>query len=128
MAMRFRTFVQIVMAVLALGICTPQSVCATGTPEAGKTCCCTESPTCGCLPGKPCEQSCALAQVPIFDKQLPGRNTVAPAAHGYFLLFTIAPIAISHPAFVCAFRQGHTNASSPFGGSPPQARLCLWLI
>jgi len=127
MAVSFRTFVQILMAVLALGVWMPQSACAAGTTEEGKTCCCTQSPTCECPPAQPCKESCVLAQVQIFDKQLSGRNATAPTAPGY-LHSAIASIKVGHSALVPLSRERETNASLLFGGNPPQARLCLWLI
>ena len=128
MALRFRTFVQILMAVLALGFWTPQSVCMAATSDTGKTCCCTEASACGCLPDKSCELSCTLTQVPISDKDVTGQTAVAPTAHSYSLLFAIAPVQITSPVLASALRKQNANASPPLGGSPPQSKLCLWLI
>ena len=127
-AVHFKTFVQVLMAVLALGVVNPQPACAAGTVEVGKTCCCTGSPVCKCHPDKPCKQSCTLAQVRIFDKQLPGRMVVASSPHGATLLFSTALTKIKYLVLVPVAHQRDLNASPPFGGSPPQARLCLWLI
>jgi hypothetical protein len=126
--MRLKTFMQILMAVLTLGIGVPQSACVAGTTEAGMTCCCMESPISKCNPDKPCKQSCTLAQVQVFDKQLPTRMAFAPSAHGNFLLSPIAPTKIKYLALISVVHQRDLNASPPFSGSPPQARLCLWLI
>jgi hypothetical protein len=125
---RFKTFVQILMAVLALGICNPQAACAAGTSEAGKTCCCTESPTGKCQPDKPCKQSCTLIQVQAFDKQVPARMALAPLPQGDAFLFSIAPTKVKYLVLVPVAHRRELNASPPFGGSPPQAMLCLWLI
>jgi hypothetical protein len=124
----FRILVQILMVVLTLGIWTPSPACAAAVSEEVKSCCCTQSPACECPVSKPCAESCTLAKGPISDKQLPGRNATAPTARGQSFLFAIAPIKISYPVLVSAFRQRDTNASPPLGGSPPQARFCLWLI
>jgi hypothetical protein len=124
----FKTFVAILMAVLALGIWTPQPACAVGTSDVGKTCCCTESPIRKCQPDKPCNQSCTLAQVQTFDKQLPARTALGTSLYGGSLLFSIAPIKIKYLVFVPIAHQRDLNTSPPFGGAPPQAVLCLWLI
>jgi hypothetical protein len=124
---RLKTFVQILMAVLALGISSPQPACAAGTSEAGKTCCCTDVPVCKCHPDKPCEQSCTLAQTHAVDKQIATRTTLASSPCGN-ALFSIATAEIKYPVFAPAALQRNLNASPPFGGSPPQAMLRLWLI
>jgi hypothetical protein len=124
---RFKTLVKILMAVLALGIGVPQPGCVAGISEAGKACCCTESPICKCHPDKLCNQSCTQNQVQTFDKQLPARGARA-SLHGDILLFSIAPTKVKYLVLVPAVHQRDLDASPPFGGSPPQARLCLWLI
>jgi hypothetical protein len=127
-AVRLKTFFQILMAVLALGMGYPQSACAAGTPEAGKTCCCADNPG-KCHSENPCKPSCAHVQVQvIIDKQLPARMALAPSPHGNTLLFSIAPTTVKYLVLVSVVHRGALNASPPFGGSPPQARLCLWLI
>jgi hypothetical protein len=123
---RFKSFVAILMAVLALGIWTPQTACAAGASEAGKSCCCTENPICKCQPDMPCKQSCTLAQVKTFDKQLPARTTLAPSARA--LLFLITPTKIKFLVTVPVAYRRDWNVSPPFGGNPPQAVLRLWLI
>ena len=129
MAVRFKTFGQILMIVLALGIGNPQPACAAGTTEAGKTCCCTGGPICKCHPDKPCKQSCTfVVQVQAFDKQMPARMALVPSPHGATLLFSIAPTQVRYFALVSVAHRREWNASPPFGGTPPQAMLCLWLI
>ena len=123
---RFKTLVQVLMAVLALGIFDPHPACAAGTAEEGKSCCCTGTPVCQCHPDEPCKQLCALAQVQLFDKQLPARLTASPL--GGTFLFSIPATKIKYLSFIRVARQRELNAPPPFGGSPPQARLCLWLI
>jgi hypothetical protein len=122
-----KTFVQILMAVLALGVSSPEPACAAGTSEPGKTCCCTGAPVCNCHPDKPCKQSCALVQVHAFDKQIPNKTAFTPSYLGV-LLFSIAPAKIKYPVLAPLAPQRNVNASPPFGGSPPQAMLRLWLI
>jgi hypothetical protein len=114
------------MAVLVL--VTPQAACLAGTAQVEKTCCCTQSKICPCLPDKPCEQACALTQVQSLDKQVAGRSAGVTAVHACHLLFVIAFTREFHPVLTPAFRWREMNASPPFGGKPPQAGLCLWLI
>ena len=124
--MPLKTFIQILMAVLALGVSSPQPVCAAGTSEVGKTCCCTGSPVCKCQPDKPCKQSCTLVKVQAFDKQMPARLTFGSEAN--LLVFLSAPTTIKHPVAAPIISRRDANASPPFGGAPPQAMLRLWLI
>ena len=128
MAVHFKTFVQILMAMLALGMINPQATCAAGTSEAGKTCCCTGSPVCKCHPDKPCKQSCTLAEVHAIDKQVPSRAVMAPSVGGDITLFSIVPTKVRDLAVAPLVHSVDLTASPPFGGSPPQAMLCLWLI
>jgi hypothetical protein len=127
-AVRFKIFIHFLMAGLALGICDPRPACAAGTFEAGKTCCCTGSPVCKCHPDKPCKQSCTLAQVRAFDKQMPARTAVALSPRGDTFLFSIAPTKVKYFVFVPVVHRRDMDALPPFGGGPPQARLCLWRI
>jgi hypothetical protein len=76
----------------------------------------------------PCSPSCKLARVQTFDEQLPVRSFAATSLSLCSLLFLIAPVKINYPAFVSVVRQRDLNVSPPFGGSPPQAVLRLWLI
>ena len=122
-----KTFVQILMAVLALGICPSQPVCADATLEAGKTCCCTECPSCKLHHDPPCKQSCTLTQVQTFDKQLPSRTAFAPYSGSSFF-FPAVPTKIKYLALVSVVHRRDLNTSPPFGGSSPQAMLRLWLI
>ena len=123
-ARRLKTFIAILMAVLAVGIPMPQSAFATATRDAGNTCCGSEGSTCKCPPAAPCSSSCSHVLVQISDKQLPARTTL----HGGSLLFLLASIKIEYPAFVPVVVERNVNVSPPFGGSPPQAVLRLWLI
>src|SRR5579871_3302457 len=127
MIVHFKTFIQVLMATLMLGVYCPQPACAAGTSEPGKTCCCTGSSVCDCHPDKPCKQSCTLVQVHTLDKQLPSKPTPTTCS-GSVLLCLIAPTKISYPAHSSIVRQRHVNVSPPFGGSPPQAMLRLWLL
>jgi len=122
-----KTFVQLLMALLALGISSPQPACAAGTSEVGKTCCCSDSPVCKCHPDQPCKQSCTLVQAHAFDRQIPNK-TVLAASYGDVLLYLIAPTKINYPVLAPIARQRNLNLSPPFGGNPPQAMLRLWLI
>jgi hypothetical protein len=125
-AARFKTFLAILMAVLALGISNPLPACAAaGTPQAESTCCCMGSPACKCHPDK---QSCARIPLQAFDKQMPGRMASAPSPHGATLLFSMAPATVKYFLLVSVAHRWGLNASSPFANSPPQAMLCLWLI
>ncbi len=124
--MHLKTFVLILMAVLALGVYSPQPACAAGTSEAGKTCCCTGSPVCKCHPDEPCKQSCTLVQVHTLDKQIPNKTAFTPS--GGILLYSIASTKIKYSVLVPVAYQRNLNASPPFGGRPPQAMLRLWLI
>jgi hypothetical protein len=53
---------------------------------------------------------------------------LAPSLYGGALLFLIAPTKVKYLALVSVALRREVNSSPPFGGSPPQARLCLWLI
>ena len=122
-----RTFVQILMAVLALGVYAPQPVCASGSSEPGKICCCTGTPVCHCHPGTPCKKSCALVKVQALDKQVSNRVTFATSP-GFTLLFAITRTRLIYPVLAPVFRPRESDASPPFGGSPPQSVMCLWRI
>lgn len=89
-----KAFVQILMAVLALGTYAPQPVCASGTSEAGKICCCTGSPVCKCHSDKPCKQSCALVKAQAFDKQIPARIVRTASPQSNALLYSISPTKV----------------------------------
>src|SRR5277367_882283 len=117
------------MAVLAMGLIDPQATCFAGTAEQGKTCCCAESPACKCPSDMPCSQSCPLVkqQAPL-DKQVSARTTSIAASHGLVALFFLAVSKVSYPAFAPVVQKREQNASPPFGGSPPQAILRVWLI
>jgi hypothetical protein len=123
-----KTFIQILMAVLALGVSSPQPVCAAGASEAGKVCCCTGSPVCKCHPDKPCKQSCTLVKVQAFDKQISARLALMPGSEATLLFFWAVPTKIKYPVVAPIVSRRDTNASPPFGGAPPQAMLRLWLI
>jgi hypothetical protein len=125
MVLRFRTFVQVLIAFLVLA--TPQATCGAGASDGDKTCCCTASKTCECLRGTPCQQTCTLTHVQAIDKQVPARSVDISTLHGH-LLFAIALTPVHFAAVVPAFHPRVLNASPPFGGRQPQARLCLWLI
>jgi hypothetical protein len=126
--LHFKRFVQILLAVLALGMIDPSVGCAAGTSETGKVCCCTHSSVCKCPAGTPCKKSCTLvqAQVPL-DKQLP-RAALLATPHHFVFLFAIAWANVSYPVFVPVIHQPEPDTSPPFGGHPAQAVLRLWLI
>jgi len=124
---RLKTFAHILMAVLALGISPSQPVCAAAMPASGGACCCTECPNCKLHHDQPCNQSCAVTQVQTFDKQLPARMALAPCGGSYFL-FPVAPTKIKYLVLASVVHRRDLNISPPFGGSPPQAMLRLWLI
>jgi hypothetical protein len=127
-ALHFRSFVQILLAVLALGVIDPSAACAAGTSETGKVCCCTHSPVCRCHAGTPCKKSCTLAQTQApLDKQLP-RTALLATPHPFVFLFAIAWANVSYPVFVPVIHQPEPDASPPLGGNPAQAVLRLWLI
>jgi hypothetical protein len=127
--LRFKSFVQILLAVLALGMADPSVACAAGSSETGKVCCCTHSPVCKCHAETPCKKSCTLAhaQAP-FDKQLSSKTALVTAPHGFTFLFAITFVKVNYPAFVPVIHQRELDASPPFGANPTQAVLRLWLI
>jgi hypothetical protein len=129
-AVHFKSFVQILMAVLALGIYIhiPEPACAAGTSEVGKTCCCTGSPVCKCHPDKPCKQSCTLVKVRApLDKQLPTRS-LATASHGLVPLFAITLSKVTYAPIVPVVAKRAIDTSPPLRGDSPQAVLRVWLI
>jgi hypothetical protein len=126
---RLKACLQVLLAVLSLGIINPQPACAAGTSEPGMTCCCTGSPICQCHPNRPCKQSCALSQVQApLDKQLPTKAITAASATGLIAPLSIALTKVSYPSFAPLVRRQDLNASPPFGGHSSQAVLRLWLI
>jgi hypothetical protein len=127
--LRFKSFVQILLAVLALGTIDSSVACASGTSEKGKVCCCTHSASCKCHSGTPCKKSCTLAhaQAP-FDKQLSSKTALVTSPHGFIFLFAVTLAKVSYPVFVPVIHQRERDASPPFGGHPAQAVLRLWLI
>jgi hypothetical protein len=126
--LHFKSFVQILLTVLVLGMANPSIACAAGTSVTGQACCCTHSPVCKCHAGTPCKKSCTLAQAqaPV-DKQLP-RAALLATPHQFVFLFAIAWANVSYPTFVPVIHQRERDASPPFGGHPAQAVLRLWLI
>jgi hypothetical protein len=121
-------FVAILIAVLTLGVGTPQTLCAAAVPSPAACCCCSESCGASCQPEKPCPSSCKAAQVQTFDQQLPGRALTGASIPGAHLLFLLTGVKVTYPAFVSVVRPRDVNVSPPFGGRPPQAVLRLWLI
>jgi hypothetical protein len=121
---RLRTFLQVLMAVMALGIYDPSMPCAAAAPMDGMSCCCVASPDCKCPSDSPCQQSCTSSQTSTIDKQLPTR----PVSLGATVLTSILWSRIEYPAFVPAFARRDIYASPLLSGGPPQARLCLWLV
>jgi hypothetical protein len=125
---RFRSFVAILMAVLALGITLPQPACAAGTSKLAKPCCCAEGSACAGQPTMPCKESCILKTPQAPDKQVSVRGEFAPSSGNGTFLFSIVPTEIKY--FVSAslaFRSG-ASPSLFLANSPPQAALCLWRI
>jgi len=43
-----KIFLQVLLGILVLGLGAPQTVCAAGTSDAGKTSCCSEVSPCPC--------------------------------------------------------------------------------
>jgi hypothetical protein len=123
-----KMLVQIVMTVLAVGMSVPTPASLAATPEPVKTCCSAESASCPCPTSQPCSTSCTLHQAQDFDKQIPARTARAYAPIGDTLLYALAPTPVKILALVPVAHQREWNASPPFGGSPPQALLCLWRI
>jgi len=128
MARHLRIFLQVLMAVLALGLGLPPSACAAAATGVEKSCC--------CLPGVPCQcpldsndqPSCSLAPTPVSDKQLSTRTVPVVVTHAPSFLFSIAPATLKFPDLLSLSRQRDLNVSPPWGGHPPQALLRLWLI
>ena len=81
-----------------------------------------------CRPDTGCTPSCALTHAPVFDKQLSSRIGLRDLSGGIPWLAFLAPVTIKYPAFVPIAHERYVNVSPPFGGSPPQAVLRLWLI
>jgi len=128
-ALRFKTFVQILMAVLALGISLPQPACAVGKSEPGKACCCcADDQACASHSGTPCPNACALTTAQPLDKQAPGRMASVPSPGMGLLLFSIVPNRVNYFSPLPHASSWGVNASRFLASSPPQAALCLWRI
>ncbi len=127
MAGHFKTFMAILMAVLALGLGQPQTACAAGMSETAKSCCSTATTNCQDHPDQACHHACAVARAQSLDKQAPARTTLT-SLHGIVFLFSFAPTPINHLVPAAVAHRRELTASPPFGGNPPQAMLRLWLI
>ena len=125
---RVKTFINILMVVLALLTGMPQAACIGGTPDAVRNCCCTGEPVCKCQPEKPCLPACARAQDQASDMQAPARAARGLFASDHGLLFPIAPTKIRYFVLNPAVRRPDSNAAPPGSGAPPQALLCLWRV
>ncbi len=123
-----KTFIQVLMTALAIGIYSPQATCVVATSDPGKSCCCTGSLICKCHPDKPCNQSCTLIQVQPLDSQIPARIMPLQSSCDSSLLCPILPTKVKYSSLLTIAYKRALNTSPPFGGSPPQASLCLWLI
>ena len=124
---RMKAFLQILMAILALGLPSPQPACAAAnSPSAGASPC-AECACCKLPHGQPCQQSYTATQVQTLDKLLPSRTSLEKHSGAYFL-FSIASVKIKYPVLASVVQRRSLNASPPFGGGPPQAVLRLWRI
>lgn len=126
---RLRSFIAVLMAILALGFGTPVPSCAAThlTPTSSCSCCCCSEFSAKYAPKVPCKQSCSLVYVQGADKQLPARPATEPTAKSQ--LFAFAPVEITYPTVLSVLRIRSINFSPPFGSSsPPQAVLRLWQI
>jgi hypothetical protein len=98
-AARFKTFVQILMAVLALGISNPQPACAAAGTSAGdgKHLLLHGKPGLQ-MPSRACpgKQSCAFSPVQAFDKQMPARMAALRHPSRRHPLFSIAPARVKY--------------------------------
>jgi hypothetical protein len=123
-----KTLLQIAMAILALGVYSPDSACASdsGTPVLG--CCCGTDGACDCPVHTPDKSGCTVARSAALDKQLSARTVSTTSLRNAACLFSIAPASIKYLAFVPQVPRRDVNVSPPFGGSTPQALLRLWLI
>jgi hypothetical protein len=128
MAASFKIFVQVAMILLALDLPSPGAVCATGLSQVAKSSCCNCGMVCKCHHDKSGSNSCNVARAPSSDKSIPARSALAPSPRVDASLFTMVPARAREWVFLSAFHRPGLNASPPFGGSPPQAMLCLWLI
>ncbi|MEJ0000875.1 MAG: hypothetical protein WDO13_17930 [Verrucomicrobiota bacterium] len=136
MIVHFKSFVQVLMAVLALGIYSPEPACAAGTTAPGKTCCCTGSSACKSHTVQPCKESCTLADSRTLDKQIPAKPLLT-VSYGDVLLYLIAPTRIKYPVFVAPdpqtdrqhlaaiWRQSAAGDASPLAHLNPPSRLLV---
>jgi hypothetical protein len=127
-AASFKTFVQILMAVLSLGVSVPMPVCAADVSEHGQSCCEGKAPACAGHCGQPCQESCLSKIVQPLDKQVSVRTAALVVVSNGVCLFSAVPVVVKK--VVCcspALRWG-VNASQFLASSPPQAALCLWRI
>jgi len=120
---RVRTLLQILLAVLALGLYSPEPACALGASDHATTCCCTGNSAGKCHSSQPCQPACAFGQEHAPDKQVPARTASVPAAAILALFAFTSP---DHSLFLSPVRE--LKAVPLFAASPPQSRLCLWRI
>jgi hypothetical protein len=122
---RIKSALQVLMIVLALGTAFPATLSFAGSAPG-------ECISCSCCPAahpdKPCEPSCAFTHLPASDAQLAARGIFTPPAKGSVLLFSIADTKVRSSAHDSVIPRWERDFSPPFGGSPPQAVMCLWLI
>ena len=129
MAVRLKTLVQILVALLMLGSDIPQPVCAAGTSQADKPCCgCCAGMPGSCHQNKSSKSSCMQNQVQTFDKQVPARTANRSFASIPVLLFLVAPIKLNCLVNGPSILFRNSIAALPFSGGPPHALLCLWRI
>jgi hypothetical protein len=125
---RWQTFVQVLMALLALGVLDPvPGACAALNPDSGKASCCASTACCACHDKTPCRSACSGAPVHNFDKQVAARLTTAKTTAGSVALFSLPATEAVFATTGRVARRSELKPPPP-GGSPPQARLCLWLV
>src|SRR6202795_5222859 len=129
MASRVKTLVQTGMLLLTLGFSLPSSICSAAPAPEMKSSCCADSASCHCLPATPCTDLCKINPTHRDTRDLVAAARCAAALPRVEIAwFTLAPVRDLDRVPAAVLHRRELNASPPFGGSPPQAYLRLWLI
>jgi hypothetical protein len=128
MVKRMKALVQIGMIVLTMGLSMPPSLGSDSSGPTMKSCCCSGDAVCACPHEKPCADLCRVGELPAHGRDVVTGSALTASPRLSVALFTLAPVQHATLAALPKSRQWEVNVSPPFGGSPPQAILRLWLV
>lgn len=127
MAMRVKTFLQILMIVMVLGINLPVNAGVPSSALIAKVCCCTGETGCLCPTEIPCSHDCQFTQASSASQQVVVASTTVPLLRIDLVLYSLVSGETTATDSFSASHI-HENASPPLNGCQHQAILRLWLI